>query len=129
MHSWGSAKSLNTSVCQHRRHTRLDNLRTLILADNELDRLVLTFDEDDFEEEDSKSSESFEAIDATGKVGKSKEVSVLHFTSNFIVFHLTNKVFQLNCLISSKILLSLTEVIMLLLCRLSLQTGLNVVTV
>lgn len=70
LHSWGSAKSLNTSVCQHRRHTRLDNLRTLILADNELDRLVLTFDEDDFEEEDSKSSESFEAIDATGKVCK-----------------------------------------------------------
>lgn len=68
LHSWGSAKSLTGSVCQHRRHTRLDNLRTLILADNELDRLILLLDDDDFEEEDSKSSESFEAIDATGKV-------------------------------------------------------------
>lgn len=72
-------------MCQHRRHARLDNLRTLILADNGLDRLVLTFDEDDFEEEDAKSSESFEAIDATGKVGKSKEVIILLIKNNFVI--------------------------------------------
>lgn len=69
-------------MCQHRRHTRLDNLRTLILADNELDRLVLILDEDDFEEEDSKSSESFEAIDATGKV----DISL--YKNNFILYRL-----------------------------------------
>ncbi|GIX66529.1 hypothetical protein CEXT_19851 [Caerostris extrusa] len=68
LHSWGSAKSLSCLVCPHRRHIKLDNLRTLILADNELDRLLLVLEEDDFEEEDSRSSESFETIDATGKV-------------------------------------------------------------
>lgn len=55
-------------------------MRTLILADNELDRLVLILDEDDFEEEDSKSSESFEAIDATGKV------DIFLYKNNFIFY-------------------------------------------
>lgn len=36
---------LNT-VCTHRRHLRLDNLRTLILADNKLVRIQLTTDDD-----------------------------------------------------------------------------------
>ncbi|CAB0014704.1 unnamed protein product [Nesidiocoris tenuis] len=34
------------SVCTHRRHLRLDNLRTLILADNSLTRIQLTTDDD-----------------------------------------------------------------------------------
>ncbi|KAF6207493.1 hypothetical protein GE061_015939 [Apolygus lucorum] len=34
------------SVCTHRRHLRLDNLRTLILADNCLTRIQLTTDDD-----------------------------------------------------------------------------------
>lgn len=34
------------SVCSHRRHLRLDNLRTLILADNKLIRIQLATDDD-----------------------------------------------------------------------------------
>lgn len=34
------------SVCTHRRHLRLDNLRTLILANNQLMRIQLTTDDD-----------------------------------------------------------------------------------
>lgn len=34
------------SVCSHRRHLRLDNLRTLILADNRLTRIQLSTDDD-----------------------------------------------------------------------------------
>lgn len=34
------------SVCSHRRHLRLDNLRTLILADNSLLRIQLATDDD-----------------------------------------------------------------------------------
>ncbi|KAJ8942684.1 hypothetical protein NQ314_010008 [Rhamnusium bicolor] len=34
------------SVCSHRRHLRLDNLRTLILADNQLTRIQLATDDD-----------------------------------------------------------------------------------
>lgn len=44
------------SVCSHRRHLRLDSLRTLILANNQLSRIQLTTDDDgdmnNFEEED-----------------------------------------------------------------------------
>lgn len=35
------------SLCTHRRHVKLDNLRTLVLADNCLDRIILTSDDDD----------------------------------------------------------------------------------
>lgn len=35
------------SVCSHRRHLRLDNLRTLILADNKLIRIQLSTDDGD----------------------------------------------------------------------------------
>ncbi|KRT85722.1 Ankyrin repeat-containing protein [Oryctes borbonicus] len=34
------------TVCSHRRHLRLDNLRTLILADNQLARIQLSTDDD-----------------------------------------------------------------------------------
>lgn len=34
------------SVCTHRRHLRLDNLRTLILTDNEIARIQLATDDD-----------------------------------------------------------------------------------
>lgn len=34
------------SVCSHRRHLKLDNLRTLILADNQLHRIQLATDDD-----------------------------------------------------------------------------------
>jgi hypothetical protein len=44
-------------VCSHRRHLRLDNLRTLVLADNNLARIQLSTDDDGAssvsEEEDS----------------------------------------------------------------------------
>jgi hypothetical protein len=44
-------------VCLHRRHLRLDNLRTLVLADNNLARIQLSTDDDGAssvsEEEDS----------------------------------------------------------------------------
>lgn len=35
------------ALCTHRRHVKLDNLRTLVLADNCLDRIHLTTDHDD----------------------------------------------------------------------------------
>lgn len=34
------------AVCSHRRHLRLDNLRTLIIANNQLVRIQLTTDDD-----------------------------------------------------------------------------------
>lgn len=34
------------SVCSHRRHLRLDNLRTLVLAGNQLTRIQLATDDD-----------------------------------------------------------------------------------
>lgn len=40
------------SLCPHRRHLKLDNLRTLIIADNCLERIQLTTDEE-LSEEDS----------------------------------------------------------------------------
>ncbi|KAG8262242.1 hypothetical protein J6590_056305 [Homalodisca vitripennis] len=45
-----AGRSLRTailnSLCAHRRHLRLDNLRTLVLADNQLLRIQLTTDDD-----------------------------------------------------------------------------------
>ncbi|XP_049820088.1 leucine-rich repeat serine/threonine-protein kinase 1 isoform X2 [Aethina tumida] len=45
-----SSRSVRTtvlhSVCSHRRHLKLDNLRTLILADNQLHRIQLATDDD-----------------------------------------------------------------------------------
>jgi len=34
------------SVCTHRRHLKLDTMRTLILADNGLERIQLSTDDD-----------------------------------------------------------------------------------
>ncbi|PNF32771.1 hypothetical protein B7P43_G04485, partial [Cryptotermes secundus] len=39
-------KAILNVVCSHRRHLRLDNLRTLILADNNLARIQLSTDDD-----------------------------------------------------------------------------------
>ncbi|XP_054259390.1 leucine-rich repeat serine/threonine-protein kinase 1-like [Macrosteles quadrilineatus] len=45
-----AGRSLRTailnSLCTHRRHLRLDNLRTLVLADNQVQRIQLTTDDD-----------------------------------------------------------------------------------
>uniref|UniRef100_T1IVJ9 non-specific serine/threonine protein kinase n=1 Tax=Strigamia maritima TaxID=126957 RepID=T1IVJ9_STRMM len=41
-----SLSSLSTTFCIHRRHTRLDNLRTLILSDNKLTRFIFSLDDD-----------------------------------------------------------------------------------
>ena len=54
------------SVCTHRRHLRLENLRTLVLANNQLTRIQLTSVDDgespylidDDSDKDSKSSHS-----------------------------------------------------------------------
>ncbi|RXG51538.1 Leucine-rich repeat serine/threonine-protein kinase 1 [Armadillidium vulgare] len=47
--SHSSVGSLGTPPhCIHRRHTRLESLRTLVLADNQLTRLVLHMDESEF---------------------------------------------------------------------------------
>ncbi|XP_071041167.1 leucine-rich repeat serine/threonine-protein kinase 1 isoform X3 [Parasteatoda tepidariorum] len=100
LHSWGSAKSLTGLVCQHRRHNRLDNLRTLILADNELDRLILILDEDDFEEEDSKSSESFETLDPTGKVLQMEIKSKILFPNLSMLDVSNNKIDEVPAVIS-----------------------------
>jgi hypothetical protein len=39
-------KAILNIVCSHRRHLRLDNLRTLVLADNNLARIQLSTDDD-----------------------------------------------------------------------------------
>lgn len=38
--------SILNRVCSHRRHLRLENLRTLMLADNCMNRIQLTTDDD-----------------------------------------------------------------------------------
>ncbi|CAL1275195.1 unnamed protein product [Larinioides sclopetarius] len=100
LHSWGSAKSLSGLVCSHRRHVKLDNLRTLILADNELDRLVLMLEDDDFEEEDSRSSESFETIDATGKAMQSEIKSRILFPNLSMLDVSNNNISEVPAIIS-----------------------------
>jgi len=40
--------SILNHVCSHRRHLRLENLRTLILADNCMNRIQLSTDDDGF---------------------------------------------------------------------------------
>lgn len=49
----GTNSPLGTSPtpghCIHRRHIRLESLRTLILADNQLTRLCLYLDENEFQ--------------------------------------------------------------------------------
>lgn len=45
-------------MCSHRRHLRLDNLRTLVLADNHLSRIQLATDDDgDFSNNEDDESE------------------------------------------------------------------------
>ncbi|XP_075215251.1 leucine-rich repeat kinase [Lycorma delicatula] len=53
-----SSRSLRTTIlnnlCVHRRHLRLDNLRTLILADNKITRIQLATDDDGYSSQDSE---------------------------------------------------------------------------
>ncbi|KAJ8934094.1 hypothetical protein NQ318_004975 [Aromia moschata] len=69
------------SVCCHRRHLRLDNLRTLILADNQLTRIQLTTDDDG----DASSTEDDE-IERTSQSGKARlmfpNLSMLDISNN-----------------------------------------------
>lgn len=57
-----SSRSLRTtilnSLCVHRRHLRLDNLRTLILADNKITRIQLATDDDGYSSQDSEDVDS-----------------------------------------------------------------------
>lgn len=57
-----SLLQIASSLCPHRRHNRLDNLRTLILADNNIERLVITIDDDIYGiiSDDDESQESTE---------------------------------------------------------------------
>lgn len=48
--------SVLQSVCVHRRHLRLDALRTLVLAGNRLQRIQLTTDDDGFESDENTES-------------------------------------------------------------------------
>jgi hypothetical protein len=47
-----------SSVCPHRRHLRLDNLRTLLLADNAISRIQLSTDDDGISTGDSEEHDS-----------------------------------------------------------------------
>lgn len=53
-----AGRSLRTailnSLCGHRRHLRLDNLRTLVLADNQICRIQLSTDDDGHTSQDSE---------------------------------------------------------------------------
>ncbi|XP_067128785.1 leucine-rich repeat serine/threonine-protein kinase 1 [Centruroides vittatus] len=88
--SWGSMKSLLSTPCAHRRHIKLDNLRTFILADNQLDRLVLTIEEDIGEEDESKIQEA-DTISTTSRESCSTRskllypaLSMLDISNNYI---------------------------------------------
>lgn len=90
LHSWGSMKSLFGSPCAHRRHIKLDNLRTFILADNQLDRLVLTIEEDigdedenKFQEVDTISTASRESCSTRSKL-LYPALSMLDISNNYI---------------------------------------------
>ncbi|CAH1175605.1 unnamed protein product [Phaedon cochleariae] len=69
------------SVCSHRRHLRLDNLRTLILADNKLTRIQLATDDDG-----DISSTDDEELDRGSQIGKSRlmfpNLSMLDISNN-----------------------------------------------
>lgn len=67
--SSSSLASLGSSICAHRRHHRLDNLRTLILADNSFDRLILSIDDDlvGLTSDDDESQESSEISTSSSK--------------------------------------------------------------
>ncbi|XP_056637900.1 leucine-rich repeat serine/threonine-protein kinase 1 isoform X1 [Diorhabda sublineata] len=69
------------SVCSHRRHLRLDNLRTLILADNQLTRIQLATDDDG-----DISSTDDEDLDRGTQMGKSRlmfpNLSMLDISNN-----------------------------------------------
>ncbi|KAG5883328.1 hypothetical protein JTB14_032528 [Gonioctena quinquepunctata] len=69
------------SVCSHRRHLRLDNLRTLILADNQLTRIQLATDDDG-----DISSTDDEELDRGSQTGKSRlmfpNLSMLDISNN-----------------------------------------------
>lgn len=71
---------LNT-VCIHRRHLRLDNLRTLILADNAIARLQLTTDDDGTAE-----AEDWETIGVTATKSKLMfpNLSMLDLSNNLL---------------------------------------------
>ncbi|CAH1285512.1 unnamed protein product [Diabrotica balteata] len=69
------------SVCSHRRHLRLDNLRTLILADNQLTRIQLATDDDG-----DISSTDDEDLERGSQIGKSRlmfpNLSMLDISNN-----------------------------------------------
>ncbi|CAG9859264.1 unnamed protein product [Phyllotreta striolata] len=69
------------SVCSHRRHLRLDNLRTLILADNQLVRIQLATDDDG-----DISSTDDEDVERGSQLGKSRlmfpNLSMLDVSNN-----------------------------------------------
>lgn len=71
---------LNT-VCSHRRHLRLDNLRTLILADNAITRLQLTTDDDG-----SAEAEDWETVGMTATKSKLMfpNLSMLDLSNNLL---------------------------------------------
>ncbi|XP_076250430.1 leucine-rich repeat kinase isoform X2 [Rhynchophorus ferrugineus] len=83
------------SVCVHRRHLRLDNLRTLILADNRLSRIQLSTDDDG----DMSSTEDDES-ERNPQTGKARlifpNLSMLDISNNNIkeipsnIYELTN---------------------------------------
>lgn len=52
--------SILNRVCSHRRHLRLENLRTLMLADNCMNRIQLSTDDDGFS---SVSNDSADELD------------------------------------------------------------------
>ncbi|XP_023236619.1 leucine-rich repeat serine/threonine-protein kinase 1-like [Centruroides sculpturatus] len=88
--SWGSMKSLLSTPCAHRRHIKLDNLRTFILADNQLDRLVLIIEEDIGDEDESKIQEA-DTVSTTSRESCSSRskllypaLSMLDISNNYI---------------------------------------------
>ncbi|XP_014247457.1 leucine-rich repeat serine/threonine-protein kinase 1 [Cimex lectularius] len=73
-------------VCSHRRHLRLDNLRTLILADNAIQRIQLTTDDDGLSSTDSEDHDSEWDLLGSATSSKSKlmfpALSMLDLSNN-----------------------------------------------
>uniref|UniRef100_T1HIN4 non-specific serine/threonine protein kinase n=1 Tax=Rhodnius prolixus TaxID=13249 RepID=T1HIN4_RHOPR len=93
------------SLCSHRRHLRLDTLRTLILADNAISRIQITTDDDGLSSSESDEHDSDWDILGVASTSKTKlmfpNLSMLDLSNNLLkeipsVIHELNSLSVLN---------------------------------
>ncbi|KAF4523571.1 hypothetical protein B566_EDAN014882, partial [Ephemera danica] len=71
-----------SSVCVHRRHLRLDNLRTLVLADNRLARIQLATDDDGASSVSEDDDQDDQLRDIPHNIHELTNLSVLNISGN-----------------------------------------------